>query len=50
MKTTDTNFANTPELTNEQYFEERKLLLASASAWDKSGGGEPAGRDRKGEA
>ena len=33
MKTTDTNFANTPELTNEQYFEERKLLLASASAW-----------------
>ncbi len=29
MKTTDANSGNTPELTNEQYFEERKLLLAA---------------------
>ena len=29
MKTTDTNSGNTPKLTNEQYFEERKLLLAA---------------------
>ena len=29
MKTTDANYGNTPELTNEEYFEERKLLLAA---------------------
>ena len=28
MKTADANFSNTPKLTNEQYFEERRLLLA----------------------
>ena len=29
MKTTDANSGNTPELTNEEYFEERKPLLAA---------------------
>ena len=29
MKAADANSGNTPELTNEQYFEERKLLLAA---------------------
>ena len=28
MKTADANSGNTPKLTNEQYFEERRLLLA----------------------
>ena len=29
MKTADVNSGNTPKLTNEQYLEERKLLLAA---------------------
>ena len=29
MKAADANSGNTPDLTNEQYFEERKLLLAA---------------------
>ena len=29
MKTVDVNSGNTPKLTNEQYLEERKLLLVA---------------------
>ena len=33
MKTADANSGNTPKLTEQQYFDERKLLLESTSAW-----------------
>ena len=32
MKAADANAGNTPKLTNQQYFEERKLLLEARVA------------------
>ena len=43
MKAADTNAGNTPTLTNQQYFEERKLLLEAGVAHTRRFGlpGEP---------